>query len=254
MLRPDDETRGRLAHMVLRPAARRRRSGGFTLLVALGVVAVVTLAVMLSFSVVGREADTQSDARRQMEAFFAAEAGLAEAREVMRLRLGANDNTYNAAITALGARVLDTGLGSSTHPYYEVLPGAAADGWNYYRLTPSTMASAELTSGPGTATPNQAYADYPTQDNVRYRVFLRDDADDNDFAVDINRQVWLVAVGEVLNAKGRPTRAVVQALITNGNAQTSNGPGCVNRGCGPDNTFNNTQDKNAPATTMRDLP
>ncbi|NTX58592.1 hypothetical protein HR086_45630, partial [Myxococcus sp. CA039A] len=63
--------------MAHRNLPRSRASGGFTLLVALGVVVVVTMAVMLSYRVVGREADTQADARRQKEAFFAAEAGLA---------------------------------------------------------------------------------------------------------------------------------------------------------------------------------
>ncbi|MBU8896354.1 hypothetical protein DRW03_27630 [Corallococcus sp. H22C18031201] len=213
----------------------------------MGVVAVVTLAVMLSFSVVGRESDAQADARRKKEAFFAAEAGLAEGREVMRLRLGDSDLTYNQAIAALGAPISEPGLGSPGRPWFEVLPGPGADRWNYYPLTPGTMDPTELASGTGTRVANQPYEDYPTQSSTRYRVFLRDDDDgDSNFASDTNRQVWLVAVGEVVNPQGRPTRAIVQALVTNGNAQTMNGPGCVNRGCGPDNNFNNNQDQESP--------
>ncbi|GMU01965.1 hypothetical protein KH5H1_60850 [Corallococcus caeni] len=202
------------------------------------------MAVTITWRMVRQEADVQGDLRRQKEAFFAAEAGLAEGRETMRLLLG-NAETYNPAITALGAPASEPGLGSPTQPWYDVLPGAssAGDGWTPYALTPEDMAPSELASGSG-----DVYADYPRQANVRYRVFVHDDADDGDFTEDSNRQVWLVAVGEVVGGSGRPTRAVVQALITNDNAQQLTGPGCVNRGCGPSNSFNNTQDRQAPAT------
>ncbi len=230
-----------------RTKALRRQSRGFTLLVAVGVVAVVTMAVMLSYRVVGREADTQGESRRHKEAFFAAEAGLAEGREAMRLRIGTseryNDPQSGTLSGLLGAAVNEQGLGDSTRPWYEVLPGPGADRWNYLRLTTSTMTATELASNGG-----EAYVDYPNQDNVRYRVFLRDDPDDNNGNVDFNGQVWLVAVGEVVTPGGRPTRAVVQALITNQNVPGVAMVGCLSRGCGPDQTFNNSMDP-APPTT-----
>lgn len=228
-----------------RVRALRRQSRGFTLLVALGVVAVVTLAVMLSYRVVGREADTQGESRRHKEAFFAAEAGLAEGREAMRLRIGTTE-TYNLNNTIsglMGTAVNEAGLGNNTRPWYEVLP-AGGDGWNYLRLTPAAMTAEELSANGGVP-----YAEYPTQSNVRYRVFLRDDADDADGNRDFNGQVWLISVGEVLTTEGRPTRAVVQALITNQNVPGVAMVGCLSRGCGPDQTFNNTQDPAAPTTS-----
>lgn len=221
---------------------RRRNSRGFTLLVGLGVVTLVSLAVLLSYSVVSREAETQGDGRRRKEAFFAAEAGLAEGREAMRLRL-TSDERY--PLNVFGAAVNEPGLGGGGTPWFEVLPGpAATGGWNQLRLTAEDMAPTELASADGTP-----YAAYPAQDNVRYRVFVRDDNDDAVGTADTNGQVWVIAVGEVQNVSGRPTRAIVQALIANQNAPAVGGPGCLSRGCGPDQTFNNSQDQQAPDTT-----
>lgn len=230
--------------------ARSRANRGFTLLVALGVVMVVTMAVMLSYRVVGREADTQSDTRRQKEAFFAAEAGLAEGREAIRLRLR-NDQTYSRVLTDLNAAVVtELGIAGAVPAWRELLPGAGAGNWNYLSLSPASLQPTEKASAGG-----EAYVDYPEQNNVRYRVFVRDDVDDANETTDTNGQVWIAAVGEVVNAQGRPTRAIVQALVSNQNAPVANSPGCTSRGCGPDNTFNNTQDQSAPDTSVvRTLP
>ncbi|MCP3099033.1 hypothetical protein LZ198_09120 [Myxococcus sp. K15C18031901] len=210
------------------------------------------MAVLLSYRVVSREADTQSDVRRQKEAFFAAEAGLAEGREALRLRRGLGDSTYTATLAALsGAAAADVGLAGANPPWLEVLPGTGAGGWNYLSLTPGAMPASEKA-----AADNDPYVEYPLQNNVRYRVFVRDDNDDAlGNAQDSNNQVWVIAIGEVVNPKGRPTRAVIQALVTNQSAATANGPGCASRGCGPDNTFNNTQDTESPDTTVvRTIP
>nr|WP_255651264.1 pilus assembly PilX N-terminal domain-containing protein [Corallococcus sp. AS-1-12] len=222
---------------------RKPRHRGFALLAALGITLALSVTVALTVRAVTREASVQGDLRRQKEAFFAAEAGLAEGRETMRLLLG-DSETYNSALAQLGAPVSEPGLGSAAQPWYEVLPAAgSADGWNTYSLTPEAMTPSELSSATG-----EAYVDYPRQAHVRYRVFVHDDADDADFTTDTNRRVWLVAVGEVVVGGGRPARSVVQALITNDNALQLTGPGCVNRGCGPNNTFNNSLDRRAPAT------
>lgn len=233
---------------------RPSRARGFTLLIALGVVALVTMSVMLSYSVVGREADTQGDSRRQKEAFFAAEAGLAEGREALRLRAGPTDETYNAALTALRSQGLtvndEPGLGDtdSSRPWYELLRGGG-DRWNYLRLVPASMAAEEL------ALRNEPYVNYPTQEGVRYRVFVRDDADDADGTLDNNGRVWVISIGEVVNPQGRPTRAVVQALVANQNLPGVASIGCTSRGCGPDNTFNNTNDQQAPVSgVVRTIP
>ncbi|AFE03813.1 hypothetical protein COCOR_00969 [Corallococcus coralloides DSM 2259] len=233
--------------MVRRPTPRRQ-SRGFTLLLALGVVAVVTMAVMLSFSVVGREADTQADTRRQKQAFFAAEAGLAEGRETVRLLLNNNGNNSTMGLSAaLGgvAPVADIpALAAANPPWYELLPGPEG-GWNPYTVTTANLSPSEIPVG----------VDYPEQRNVRYRVFVRDDLDDDQNTVDSNRQLWILAVGEVTMEEGRrPTRSMVQALVTNAIGESIFAPGCITKGCGPDMTYNNPTDQKAPAGTTITLP
>ncbi len=217
---------------MLRSTSLRRQTRGFTLLIALGVVALVTMAVMLSYSVVGREADSQADSRRHKEAFFAAEAGLAEGREAMRLLAG--NVGYGAAMDTLNNSppFSEEGLSDNGRPWYELLPGSAPDGWNYLSLTPDTMDPAELADREG-----EAYAEYPTQSNVRYRVFVRDDLDGNDGTQDENGQVWVISVGEVLNPNGRPTRAVVQALIASQSVLSVVDVGSTEAGGGQGKTY-----------------
>ncbi|ATB44814.1 hypothetical protein [Corallococcus macrosporus] len=223
--------------MVQRPTTRRRQ-GGFTLLLAMGVVTMVTLAVLVSYGVVSREADVQGDSRRYKEALFAAQAGLAEGREAMRIRLGGNE-TYQFALEAMataGLQVNEPGLNGGARPYFEVLPGPVAEGgWNSLAIDEAELAPAERQSPSG-----EAYAAFPLQENVRYRVFVRDDEDANPSGtIDVNKQVWLIAIGEVVGPDGsRPTRAVVQALITNENAPAVTSPGPHMSGGGSDNTHN----------------
>ncbi|MHA7628101.1 hypothetical protein [Corallococcus sp. M7] len=217
----------------------RRQSRGFTLLLALGVVAVVTMAVMLSLNVVGREADTQADTRRQKQAFFAAEAGLAEGREAVRLLLSTSTGPMALGTTLGTSRVTLPGMGSDAYPWYELLPGTGADGWNDYLITTDTLDGSEIRAD---------ITDYPEQRNVRYRVFVRDDDDDDSasFGTDYNKQLWVIAVGEVTTPHGRPTRAVVQALVANTDGQSVFTPGCISKGCGPDMTYDNPTDQNEP--------
>ncbi|NPC68609.1 hypothetical protein HPP05_02465 [Corallococcus exiguus] len=239
--------------MVRRPPPRRQ-SRGFTLLLALGVVAVVTMAVLLSLNVVGREADTQADSRRQKQAFFAAEAGLAEGREAVRLlmdKVGPNTLVFQ---DELGAAVTDPGLGSAADPWYDILPTPGApstDRWNLYQLTTSQLEAEEKRAGPLAETPNQVYtSDYPEQTRVRYRVFVHNDKDGAVPGADSNHQVWLVSVGEVLSPNGRPTRAVVQTLVVHSQPTTEFTAGCPARGCTGGMTFE-SKGINAPVFGSR---
>jgi hypothetical protein len=218
---------------------RRRQPRGFTLLLALGVVAVVTMAVMLSYGVVGREADSQADTRRQKQAFFAAEAGLAEGREAVRLVMGSSGgntlalNTFGAAVDS------STGLGSPTRTWYELLPAGGGDGWNHYRMNSNTLAPGEVAAG----------LDFPEQD-TRYRVFVRDDEDSEvSFDSDSNRQVWVISIAEVTTPNGRPTRAVVQALVTNTSNEAGYVPGSFEKGGGPAGGNNTNNDQRPPQGT-----
>ncbi|NOK07610.1 pilus assembly PilX family protein [Corallococcus exercitus] len=221
----------------------RRQSRGFTLLLALGVVAIVTMAVMLSYSVVGREADTQADTRRQKQAFFAAEAGLAEGREAMRVMMSKNGGLDELTLTtALGGATPVTdipGLAAANPPWFELLPGPGADKWNNYTLLKTGLGPTEIPAG----------VDFPEQNNVRYRVFVRDDVDNNPSGtVDGNGQLWILAVGEVTTPNGRPTRAMVQALVTNAEGDSSFMPGCSQSRCDSTHTSSSSPDESAVGT------
>jgi len=234
--------------MLQRPPARRRQAG-FTLLLAMGVVTMVTLAVLLSYGLVSREADVQGDSRRYKEAYFAAEAGLAEGREAMRLRVGA-ERRYTFAFADM-PQVNEPGIEGGNRPFFEVLPGPEENGrWNSLTINPAELAPAERRSPTG-----EAYAAFPLQDNVRYRVFVRDDEDETeDGLVDSNGQVWLIAVGEVVGRAGsRPTRAVIQALIANENGPPITNPGDYETGGGSAHTYSSNETGPIDFTTIRPL-
>ncbi|WP_284664128.1 hypothetical protein [Myxococcus sp. SDU36] len=202
----------------------------------MGIVTMVTLAVLLSYGLVSREAEVQGDGRRYKEAYFAAEAGLAEGREAMRIRVGA-ERRYTFAFADM-QQVNEPGLNGGIRPFFEVLPGPGAPGsWNSLAINPADLAPAERQSPSG-----EDYAAFPLQENVRYRVFVRDDEDDTDDGLtDTNGQVWLIAVGEVVGRAGsRPTRAVIQTLISNENAPAVTSPGNEMTGGGPANTYSET--------------
>lgn len=220
------------------------------MLLALGLVAFVTLAVALSLTVVGKETDFQGASRRQREAFYAAEAGLAEARLLVSEMVG-NNQVYNTVIGQLGAPVNLPGVGSgpATDPWYDVFEnvGGGPDGnWRPYTMTGTALNGAvEWLDASG-----QPFLSFPEQTGVRYRVFLRDDQDDADQTNDINGRVWLISVGEVDMPDGRPVRAVVQALISNGNTIAAQSIGCVGANCGPDMSANNAAEAHDVDTTI----
>lgn len=216
--------------VVHRSARARRRERGLSLLMATVIVTLVTMAVMLSINMAQRESELQRHQRVRRQAFFAAEAGLAEGRQAVSLLLGSN-TTYTALFQQLNTRrngpahSREPGLGSPQQPWFDVLDpdpaSPAGDPWLYYSLAPGTTLRSEDLVG---------FNGYPTWAGVRYRVFIHDDEDDADPTQDINTRVWLVAVGEVPNPEGVPTRAVVRALITNSNTLGVMSPGNVDRG------------------------
>jgi Tfp pilus assembly protein PilX len=209
-----------------RSLARRRGQRGFTLLMAIGLIAMVTAAVLVTLRSVSTESSLQAHERRAREAFFAAEAGMAEARIIVQSTLGEQqeyDNVFahmgnqNGGNQGLNGYVAEAGLPSSPGtPWYEVIP------WTDYRMTRGTLgagidpsvnaANQELNGPDGTPIP-----DYPEPTNVRYRVFIVDDAEeDNDRTNDTNNQAWLVSVGEVsVEGGGQPYRTIIRSLVSN---------------------------------------
>jgi len=210
---------------------RRTHPRGATLLLALGVLTFLTLGAITTLNLITAQSDPAGQDRRSKEAFFAAEAGLAEAREWLRLQTAAipSPQPTNAILAEL-APAAD--VGGATDPWYQVPLGATPATWVKYVLSQDpdatgavaidkqvTVAGEELTAPDGT--PYQAY---PSAKQVVYRVFLRDDDDgDGDPTVDSNGQVWLVAVGQVQVGFGVPVQAVVRELVRPGTGAVGTG-------------------------------
>ncbi len=197
------------------PHARR----GFTLLLALGLIALVTAGVLVSLRAVSTESTLQAHERRSREALFAAEAGMAEGRSLVLAMLNTpNPNVgvgrpYTREVLARLAVVNEPGL-----------PDAAAGGIPWRELIPKTdytlargtaiddtvaQANREITGPDGVA-----LGSYPEAANVSFRVFVVDDDDDADRDTDDNGRIWLVSVGEVQPAgQGLPYRTIVRSLL-----------------------------------------
>ncbi|OJH41703.1 hypothetical protein BON30_00175 [Cystobacter ferrugineus] len=213
-----------------------------TLLIALAVISVVTAATLVSLRVVSQESELQGRERHSREAFFAAEAGLAEGREVLTMLLSKHSDfesetsayqgkasnftdvmfklgTLMAAKPGFNNRgeVDEANFPGTGRSWYEVIPNTP------YTLLPGTnqavdpnysVAGKELR-----AINNKPYLSYPEQRNVTYRVFVHDDEDEgafvaNDPRIDNNHAVWVVSVGEV-RGTGEVVlaRSVVRALV-----------------------------------------
>lgn len=242
----------------------RKPERAFALLVAVGFVALLTMGVMASLVFVQDEAQGQGQERLQRQAFWAAEAGLAEGREAVRLLLG-GDPTYTSVITALGNRYAPgQGVNGYVKETSDGFPSTAGDEWyEVLPLTPYTLsrgsgkaiddsfgaANTEMNDWTGTA-----YPDYPRYLNVGYRVFLRDDNDgDGDKKSDKNGQVWIVSVGEVSTGIGRmPVRQTVEMLLSvaQHGVQIS---GYVQKGGGAEKSFTSAFDGNAASVGMNNV-
>jgi hypothetical protein len=215
------------------------------MLMAIGIIAFIAAAVVVSLRAVAAESALQGGERRNREAHFAAEAGLAEAREAVRLLLVANTQRYDKVIEALG-NLYAPGLGIDGYVNTDPgLPSTDALPW-YEVIEPTDYTLQAANAGAAVdldhSTSNQEMngsdgriLDYPEQRNVRYRVFLVDDDDDNNRKDDSNDRVWLVSVGEVTTERGtQPQRVIIRSLITSG---TIAGGGCSPEDAnGADNT------------------
>jgi hypothetical protein len=209
-------------------SARPRAARGIALLMALALIAFITAAAIISLRAVATESALQAHERRGREAFFAAQAGLAEGREVVRLRLN-GANTFTALIGALPSTSSEAGLPATWRNLI---------GWQPYSLGAT---DAGLGVDPGVTGNNlemngpdgARIDDFPTASNVRYRVFISDDNDDlsDNRDSDPNNQAWIISVGEVEGPPGtQPHRSIVRALISAGTSGGS-GPPCWDEGC-----------------------
>jgi len=198
---------------------------------SLGVITFLTLGAITTLNLITAQSDPAGQDRRAKEAFFAAEAGLAEAREWLRLQTAAipSPQPTNAILAGLAPA---TDVGDASDPWYQIPLGATPDAWVGYSFSrvadqngaqavdPSvTTAGLELVTSSGAP-----YVSYPDASRVTYRVFLRDDDDgDGDPTVDTNGTVWLVAVGQVQVGVGVPVQSVVRALVRPGTGAVGTG-------------------------------
>jgi type II secretory pathway pseudopilin PulG len=205
--------------------AGRRSPRGMTLLIALAVISVVTAATLVSLRVVSQESEMQGQERHAREAFFAAEAGLAEGREVISLLIS-DQVELTKVMVKLGTQTAGKpGYNAQGEVDEANFPGT---GFSWYEVIPATP----FTLLPGKAVdPNKTdpskelrdktgrpFRSFPEQSRVSYRVFVHDDEDENgsapDARHDLNHAVWVVSVGEVKGAGDVVlARSVVRALV-----------------------------------------
>lgn len=195
------------------PTRRLASPRGFSLMVVLGLILLLTAGAAGTLAYIGREAALSGNTRREYEAFFAAEAGLAEGRERLRLLAGTAGFVTFTSLMGTTLPAAAAGIAAPGDTWFVVIPQTSytfSRGGPTPALDPTvTTADRELRDR------NGVELDYPTAANVRYTVFLRDDGDENPAnpLTDSNSQVWLVSVGEVDIGGGQPVRRVTQALV-----------------------------------------
>ena len=238
------------------PTPRRQHQRGFSLLVATGFMAAMSVAALVSFSVVRNQAEVSGQQRREREAHFAALAGLAEARGLLTTLLPANSTRYTpllqgamAGLTRIvpGVPVFaGVPLVSIPNPLSFEPSVSANMAWYMldalpplqpYNLTASAVDPFVTKAGTETIAPDgQKIQLYPDQRNVRFSVFLVDNDDgDGQWDSDSDGRVWLVSVGQVTAAQAgaMPTQVVVRALVTNNN----NNESCLRNTIGESNNW-----------------
>lgn len=239
----------------MRACTTCRSNRGNSLLVAMGLLTVLSLGMMSSLSMVSGEAEVQGNARRWKEAFFAAEAGMAEARELIRIR-NADQPTYTGLMqTGVGLDAVsssnagDDGIVPTGQTWFDVFPLVGGSHWIMYTLSQGTGPNSAIDPTVTTTdqemmawNPGQKMETFADQRGVRYRVFMKDDDDDANYTSDANKRVWLIAVGEVtsLDANGNVrvlARAVTRSLITNDNTNPSTPGYSAQKGQGSEKSF-----------------
>lgn len=226
-----------------------RADGGFALIIILGLIAMLTAGAAYTLTAVGREAALQAQLRKANEAFFAAEAGLSEGRERVKLITARKGNlsTYTPIMQELKEA---TGVAVATGDvWYDLIPSTPYTFETTASVTAGaiddsvTVADRELKDKSGSA-----YKAFQDGKDISYRVFLRDDIDETprDGKKDVNAAVWVISVGEAkVVGGGNPIRQVVQALVSFVPGAVTEG--CVGQkgGCSDKSNINST-DKNNP--------
>ncbi|MDQ3266221.1 MAG: hypothetical protein M3Y59_21660 [Myxococcota bacterium] len=205
-----------------RQVRRRRGERGFTLLIALGLITFLTVAVLFSLKFVSAQSEVMGQDRRRSEAFAAAQAGMAQASDLIRQQIGTATSTYTPVLAGFGAYT------GTDNPAPTGQSWAQVYDWTQYRLTQGTGSNVAIDTSVTTEDQElrgrngAAFTSYPEQANVRFRVFIRDDEDlDSNWMTDSNKSMWVVSIGQVTGAGGQVVaQQVVQALIRNDNTDT----------------------------------
>lgn len=197
--------------------AHRRGERGIVLIAAIGFLAILGLVVAISMRMLEAESEVQAQQQKERIAFYAAEAGLAEARSMIRAMWNPTDG-FARVFAELTNGDPSSAENKGTNDEFNMggvcdTPAGAPTVPCLYVLSPRQNYSIQDNSGDIDAA-IEPY--YPEQDNVTFQTFIYDDADgDNTFVQDANRQFWVVSVGEVAGRTNeRPTRVVLRALVT----------------------------------------
>lgn len=208
----------------------KRDARGLALVAGIGFLAVLGIVAAVSYRMVAGENNIQTELRKERVAFYAAEAGLAEARSMMRAQWVPATGFQQVFSNMTGTTPADAALNDDDDSEFSRHVGGICNEIQnnrripcLYPLTaeqryPLRVDSAVIFDGYADADPQEQEKItlfFPDQDNVFFQTFFYDDDDDDDYTSDANRQFWVVSVGEVRGGLlSRPVRVVVRALVT----------------------------------------
>lgn len=227
-----------------RPFAHRRGARGIVLLAAIGFLAILGLVVAVSMHMLEAESEIQAQQQKERIAFYAAEAGLAEARAMIRAMWSPADGFARVFAELTDESTEAQALRNPTREDDPFNMGGACDEPGtagvpvipcLYQLIPRQNYFLRVNANHGfDGLDPESEAFYPEQDNVTFETFIYDDADrDNTFTQDANRQFWVVSVGEVAGRPGeRPARVTLRALVTGPRPLQSDGSYSSQKGGG----------------------
>lgn len=210
-------------------AVFKRGARGIALVAGIGFLAVLGIVAAVSYRMVAGENNIQTQLRKERVAFYAAEAGLAEARAMMRMQWVASTGFQQVFSDMTGTSPAGAALNKDGNEFSQHVGGDCNKIINNRRI-PCLYPLAPEQKYPLRESMSDTFDGYsdadeeereklndffPEQDNVFFQTFFYDDDDDDDYTSDANRQFWVVSVGEVRGGLlSRPVRVVVRALVT----------------------------------------
>ncbi|MCL2625698.1 MAG: hypothetical protein FWD46_02635 [Cystobacterineae bacterium] len=192
-----------------------KKQRGFVLLLVLGVVLGLTLAILFSLLTVQKQSDIQGMSKRNKMAQYAAEAGLNEGREILRLASEQAASQGNANVSDILDRFAvvrdfsDLGEWHDLFCYSEP-PAQECNLWAPFNFSKdTTVLTADLNSKFGKLDAEDLWGG-----SVRYRVFAYVDSTDIlSMKITDGAPIILLGLGEVLGNAGQSYRIYKRGTV-----------------------------------------